>query len=458
METKKLRNKGIVRRALPLAAVGLVVLAGIGFASFGNGRSNPAQFEGAATTVVQRGPLTISLTETGTVRPREQVILKNDLDDPATILFIVPEGAEVKKGDLLVELDATRWEDFLIERRIRVQNSRAEWISAEENLAVVMNQAQSDTETAELELRFAGEDLQKYLKGEYPNTVKELEVKITLAEEELTNAARNFEWSKKLYEQKYVSQSDLLRDDLAHKKAQLNLELAQNALKLNQEYNHKRQLDQLESDQKQAELALERERRKARANNAQADARLQAAKAEYEEDFARVTRLEELVGKAKMIAPIDGVVLYATSVSDDWRNDNDPIEVGVTMDEREEIIYLPTRSAYNVDIKIPEVNLNKIRTALPVEVKVDALQGRTFAGTVTSISPVPDPDRRSLNPNLKVYNTVIELSEGMDVLRNGMSCHVRLIVEELKEAVYVPVQTVVSPRGQPVVSLPPGIG
>src|SRR5688572_29860779 len=38
------------------------------------------------TVQVQRGPLVISVTEGGTVRPREQIVLKNELDDPATIV------------------------------------------------------------------------------------------------------------------------------------------------------------------------------------------------------------------------------------------------------------------------------------------------------------------------------------------------------------------------------------
>lgn len=431
----------------------LVIVVGLAYASLQSGRREKTGSHAFPTVTVQKGPLEISITETGTIHPREQIILKNEMDQSATILSIVPEGSHVTKGDLLVELDATTWEDALVERRIRLQNSKAEWISAEENLAVVQNQAQADIEAAELKLRFAHEDLKKYHEGEFPKQLNELEAKITIAQEELSKAEQDYTWSKKLFEEKYLSKSQLQQDEIAFKKAELNVKLARENFDLFKVYTHKRQLDQLESDVSQAELALERVQRKGRANEAEADARLQAAHAEYEEDRARVKRLEKEIAKSKIHAPINGVVLYATSVEDDWRRDEEPIEVGTTIRERDEIIYLPTASAYNVDIKVPEVNLNKIHKDLPVEIRVDALQGRTFQGKVSAISPVPDSDRRSLNPNLKVYNVEIEVSGGNEHLRNGMSCKAEILIRDFEEAIYVPVQSVVRRGNQPMVYL-----
>ena len=437
------------KTGLLLSAV-LVVILVVALAKPGEGVSRS---EGDIA-IVQRGDLTISVTESGTIKPREQQVLKNRLDDPASILFIVEEGTLVKKGDLLVELDVTRVENDLVERRIRLQNAEAGLIHAEENLKVVKNQAEADIDQAELNYRFAKQDLKKYEDGEYPKLVKEAEAKITLAQEELGQAEEKLKWSKILFEEKYLSQTELQQDELAAKKAKLNLELAESALDLLQRYTYQRQIDQLESDVKQTEMALERTKRMASANIAQADASLAASQAEFKEDSDRVKRLDREMENAKMYAPIDGMVIYASSVRDRWRRNEEPIRTGTVVDERDDIIYLPTASAYDATIKIPEVALNKVHTGMPVKITVDALPEASITGVVKSIAQLPDAESRYLNPNLKLYETTIAVDQTSAALRNGMSCRAEVIIEQYQDVLYVPLQSVVRLGGRTVVFKP----
>jgi HlyD family secretion protein len=401
------------------------------------------------TGIVQQGPLTISLTESGTIRPREQIILRSGIEGSTTILQIVDEGTLVQKGDLLVELDIVELENDVVDRRIRVQNDEADLIHAQQNLKVVENQAAANNEQAELNLQFARQDLENYLDGEYPKQIKEAETRITLAEEDLSRAQEALKWSRILSEEKYLSQSELQQDELAEKRAQFNLELARADLDLLRDFTYRRQLDQLQSDVRQAELALEREQRMAAANLAQARAQLAAREASVREELDRLRRLEAQIEKAKIYAPINGMVLYASSVRDRWRGD--PIEAGTSVRERDEIIYLPTASEFNIDVKITEVDLNKIRPGLPVRVSVDALPGFPFFGSVSHIAQLPDADSRWLNPNLKLYETVIQLDPADVDLRNGMSCRVEVTVEQFDNVLYVPIQSIVRLNDQPTV-------
>lgn len=428
-------------------ALGAIVVAGIGYAAFkdtATSKTATARVNNIPTFEVRRGPMSISVTESGNVRPREQIILRNEMDDDTKIISIVDEGARVKKGDLLVKLDATEVEDQLLERRLRVQNSEAEYISSQENLEVVKNQAQADIDKAELDYEFAQQDLKKYLEGEYPNQLKAAEAEISLAEEELVRAQEELKWSKVLHEEKYMAESDLKQDELAAKKAELDLELARQDLELLKNFTHKRQLAQLRSDVRQTSMALERARRKARADVAEAEARLKYRTAEVEEEKAEVKELEREIEYATIHAPIDGMVLYASSVSDDWRDDDPPIDAGNMVDEEGEIIYLPTENSFNIDVKVPESSLNKVEEGLPVKILVDALPGMTFWGEVIDIARLPDSRRRWLNPDFKVYNTEIEIEgTGDGKLRNGMSCQAEIIVAEYEDALYIPIQCVV---------------
>jgi len=153
------------------------------------------------TFVAKRGPLTISVLESGTISPQEQIILRNEVEGRTTIVSLVPDGSKVKKGDLLVELDASTLKDLIIDQDIMVKRAEAAYIGAVESLAVTENQAKSDIDVARLTLKFARQDLQQYVDGLYPKDVNELTAKIRLSEEDLKRAEDVNDWSKKLYEE-----------------------------------------------------------------------------------------------------------------------------------------------------------------------------------------------------------------------------------------------------------------
>lgn len=416
------------------------------------------QFTGnSATFAAKQGLLIISVTESGTIQAREQVIIKSEVEGKTTILYIIPEGTKVKKGELLVELDASRLLDNRIDRQIKVQNVEAAYISASENLAVAENQAKSDVDKAEMTLQFAEQDLEKYLKGEYPNELKETEARITLAEEEVARAKEKLKWSKKLYNEKYISQTELRADELAEKKKVLDLELAQNNLNLLKNYSYKRKLAQLKSDRQQAEMALTRAKRKAKADIAQAKAGLRAKESEFEREKDKLDKNEKQIKKTKIYAPSDGLAIYATSAQSGHRRGRvEPLDAGQEVRERQELIYLPTASLFNAEIGIHESSLDKVSLDLPVKLTVEALPGKIFSGRVTKIAPLPDAQSAWMNPDLKIYKTEIHLDTNSGELRTGMSCRAEIIIAQYDEALYIPIQAVIKVKDQTTVYVKKG--
>ncbi|HPC95087.1 MAG TPA: efflux RND transporter periplasmic adaptor subunit [Sedimentisphaerales bacterium] len=405
-----------------------------------------------ATFAAQRGPLTISVLESGTIKAREQIIITNQLEGRTSIIYLIDEGTKVKKGDLLVELDASTMQDQRIDQDITVQNAEAAYVNAKENMDIVQNQAQSDVELAELTLEFARQDLNKYKEGEYPNALAKALAEIQLAEEDKTRALEKVEWSRKLYEEKYLSKTELQADELAFSRAEVNLQVAQRDRELLEDYTYKRQIAQLESDVRQAEMALERTQAKARANVAQARAELLARKQEYERQKYKLDKIDDQISKAKVYAPADGMVIYATSARrGGWRDNREPLDEGVEVFERQELIYLPTATSAMAEVDIHEASLEKVRLGLPAVVTVDALPGKKFMGTVGRIAPLPDPQSMWMNPDLKVYNSDIYLEEDDPALRTGMSCKVEIIVAQYEDAVYIPIQAVIRVNGKPTV-------
>jgi HlyD family secretion protein len=400
---------------------------------------------------VARGPLTISVTESGTIKAREQIVIKNEVEGRTTILFLIPEGTQVKEGELLVQLDASRLEDEKVDQQIKVLNAEAAFVRARENLAVVRSQAESDIDKAELDLRFAGEDLKKYEEGEFPQKVMEAEAKVTLADEEQQRAKEKLVWSGVLYEEKYLSQLELQADELAARKAELNGDLARAELDLLKGFTYRREMAQLESDVKQNTMALDRVRRKAAADIVQAEAELKAKKAQYEQEKNKERKGQDQIAKTRITAPAAGLVVYATSARATWRGNTQPLEEGQEVRERQDLIHLPTAASFMAEIKVHESSLKKISPGMPVAITIDALPGERFSGTVANIAPLPDAQSIFLNPDLKIYRTEIHLDgEGGD-LRTGMSCRAEIVVNRYEDTLFVPVQAVIRVKGEPTV-------
>jgi len=407
--------------------------------------------DGNAIFTVRPGPLTISVLESGTIKAREQEIIKCEVEGKTTILSLVKEGTLVQKGDLLIELDASRLEDNKIDQQIRVQNAEAAFIRARENLEVVKNQAQSDQEKAELAFQFAKEDLVKYEEGEYPKELKEANTRITVAKEELWRAEEKLRWSQILYDEKYISQTELQADELSAQKAKLDLELAEGDLDLLRNYTYKRKVAELTSEVRQTELALTRTQRKAAADIVQAEAELWAKESEFTRETSKLDKINEQIAKTKIIAPIDGLVVYATSAQGNWRGNAEPLDEGQEVREQQELIYLPAPGSVMAEAKIHESSLEKVKIGMPVRVTVDAVPGRVFSGQVDTIAPLPDAVSVWLNPDLKLYASNIQLEGNSAGLRTGMSCRVEILVQQYDDVLFVPIQAVTKVDGQSVV-------
>lgn len=402
------------------------------------------------TFEAQQGPLTISVTESGTIQSRERVIVKSQVEGRTTILWLIDEGRHVEKGDLLVELDSSALEDSRTEQEIRVMNAEAAYIRAREQLEITRNQAEADVSRAELDYRFAQLNYEKYIDGEYPQELQRAEADINLAKEELQRANDKMAWSTRLAEEGYLTRMELQADELAASRATIDLELAEGKLALLKEYTYKQKLEELESEVEQTRMALERVQLRASADVVQAEADDRAKASEFERQTDRLERVAEQIEKCRIVAPAGGMVVYSTT-GQGRRGSSEPLEEGQEVREMQELIYLPTAAAMMAEIRIHESSLRKVKLDMPARVRVDAVPSEVYAGHVRRIALLPDAQHGWLNPDLKVYQTDVHISEEAAALRPGMNCRAEIIIDQIDNAVYVPIQSVVRVGDQSVV-------
>jgi len=120
------------------------------------------------TFAVARGTLKIDITEGGSIDALESQEIKSEVQGQTKILSIIEEGysvtpEDVENGKVLVELDATELLEKQISDELEYQNSLAAYTQAREAYDIQINQNRSDITAADLEVKFALMDLEKYL-------------------------------------------------------------------------------------------------------------------------------------------------------------------------------------------------------------------------------------------------------------------------------------------------------
>ncbi|NLB58866.1 MAG: efflux RND transporter periplasmic adaptor subunit [Gammaproteobacteria bacterium] len=114
------------------------------------------------------------------------------------------------------------------------------------------------------------------------------------------------------------------------------------------------------------------------------------------------------------------------------------------------IVSLQSLDPVFLDFTLPEQELGQVREGMTVRARVDSLDGREFAGTVTAIEPAVDPATR----NFRVQAT---LDNPERLLRPGSFARVQFEVGQDEDVVVIP-QTAVAfnPYGNVVYLVVPG--
>lgn len=400
---------------------------------------------------VESSRFEVTVNAAGSLKAKDQAVIVNTLAGVTTILSVVDEGTEVDKGTPLIELDASSLQDQLVERQINVQSAQANFVQARENLEVVKSQSHSDVESARLAYQFSQSDLEKYRLGEFPNQKKEQLAQIALAEEELRRAEEKLAWSKVLFEEKFLSQTELQADELAAQKSRIDRELSQSNLELLLKFTHIRQLTELEAEVEKTRMELGRNKRKAVATQVQAESSLSSKKALLERETAKLEKVELAITKTVIVAPQAGVVVYASSLQRNWRGNTEPLSAGQQVRERQELIYLPSTGKMVAETKIHESNLEKVKEGQSALIFVDSMPGRSFKAQVRSVALLPDAMSSWLNPDLKLYRAELLLLDHDEALRSGMNCRIEIQVDQFDKTLAIPIQAVVINQGTPFV-------
>jgi RND family efflux transporter MFP subunit len=359
------------------------------------------------TEEARNADLIVSIAEDGTLESAHNTDIKCEVQGGSTILWIIPDGTDVKQGDELVRLDSAPIQEKIDLQRIAYEKAKALMIEAEKTF-----------ESAKI-------SVQEYIEGMFVQQLQTLKVAATVAKENLESARNTLQFTNRMHRKGYVTTLQRDAQAFAVERAQLDLGVAETAITVLEKFTKPKTLVGLESvrDSSEAKMASE--------------------KAAFDLESDRLKKLEVELEKCVIRAPADGMVVYNNQESG-RRSEAAIIEEGALVRERQTMIRLPDLSHMQVKCTIHESKIDNLRRGMRARIKV---QDREFQGIVTSVANQPEPSNW-FSGSVREYAAVVAIETDSNGLRPGMTAAVEILIENLEDVLSVPVQALVEQKGK----------
>ncbi len=438
-----------------VAALGLIALAVAGVR--GKGDKDGVTLDRYTVT---RRAFDMTTTANGELEALRQVEIRSKLESSSTVVEIVPEGSLVRKGDLLVRLNADALRDEIAEEELRVETARAELIAAREALAIQQSENDSAYRQAQLAVELASLSFQQWLQGEHEQMKQDLKLGLETAEKEYKRLSERFARSEQLLAEGFYSKDQLEQDRIALDRARAELSKAELAKAIYEQYQQPKDERQRRSDLTEAEAELDRVERQNASYLASKEADLLNKQRQFDLRASKLADLNAQLAASTITAPSDGLVVYSTSMERGGRrgNDDGPWQIGSEVHPNELIIILPDTSQMIASVRVHESLVSRIRPGQRANVEIDALGRSLFFGDVFDIGVLAetggwrDPNRREYTVRILLDTSGMEDSR----LKPSMRCETEIVMGRVEDALAVPIQAVFSEGPLQYVFVPQG--
>lgn len=356
---------------------------------------------------VERGDFEAFVTEPGDVASSSNVEVRCRVKSRGAagtaIVKICEEGVNVAKGDFLIQFDDSVLQQELLAQKIVVTNDKA-----------LLVQANNDLANAKRTLR-------EFDKGTYQLEIEKLDSEVFVAQEERQRAEVSLAHGEKLFARGFITRLQLKAEQFAFEKAKKDLAAAESKRKVYIEFTREKMIGEYEAEIKKQEAAVE------------------AAEFTLELSQKKLTEIEEQIGFCLVTAPSAGQVVYA---ADRDRGDAaQVIEEGTVVRENKVVIRLPDLKKMQVEVKINEAYVNRIKPEQPATIELDADPDAVLVGKVKEVAAYPFPVRWHGAPI--EYGAVITLIDPPATIRPGLRAKVKIMFESEPSVLQVPLAAVI---------------
>ena len=384
---------------------------------------------------VQRRTLEDTVIERGTVESQNTVYGKCELPgSESSIVFIVPEGTLVAKGDVIVKLESAKIDQQIALKRIALNEAEGKLKEAQQNLIAKRNEGEGKIVTAKRELEIARIDVEKYRDGDSKAEESELLRLIADGQAQLQKIQDERSNIEVLVKKGYRSPEQLdeyrLRVNSFTKAVERDKQKLNN-LKL---FDYKLKMTTFQGKESDAGTKVIREGSTAEAEIEKAESAIASAKNLVALHQSELDELIKTLAKCEMTAPQDGTVAYANQP---WFDASQKIRTGSKVYQQRDIFFLPDMLNMQVKLRVHESIINRIKKDQTVTIRLDAFPDVKLNGSISYVAELA----ASSFDDAKSYDATVlikEIPEGIS-LKPGMTAEVEILIGTYEGILAIPV-------------------
>ena len=416
---------------------------------------------GGDRATARQGSFDVVLPVSGELAALRKIEVRNKLEGRAIITEIAPEGKRVAAGDLLIKLAEEELTTKLKDAEDKLKTAQGEVIAAEQNLSIKEQEKQSELEKADVAVRMADLGFQGWLNGDVVKKRQELATALETNRIDAERLAKRFDEAKSLVEKGFISRDDYEKDRVALIQANAKVKQAEIDIKVYEEFQYPQDEAKKKSDLDQARAERGRTEQKKDAELVKARTELDSARFKQQTAQERLDQTKQQIAYCTVNAPSDGLVVYASSLeSGGWGRGSEtpPPQAGTEVKPNELVMILPDTSAMVANLKVSEALSGRIKPGQRVTVFSDASPGVPISGDVLGVSVLAESGGWR-DPNRRDYTVRVALEQREDLaLKPSMRCKAQILLDEVREALSVPVQAVFRKGRASFVYVPDGGG
>jgi HlyD family secretion protein len=406
-----------MKKIITLLVVLVIGVAGYFAFQYFRNQQRSVSLSELQTVTTTRGSLTATVGATGSVRPNQTVTLVFQTSGKVDMVN-VDVGSEVQSGQMLATLSESSLSQNIILARADLATAKKALGDLLES-RVKIYQTEQAVQNAEKALIEAERALVRFDEETYKDDLEKAQEDIVDAREALKEAQEDFEpyqdWdednqTRQNYEEK-LDEAQRDYDETLRKLRTLQLEKTSTEATF-------------ELAQAQLDDAKRENQRWANGPDPDEVAALEA----------RIAASEATLALANLKAPISGTVTRVDI------KPGDQVSPGTTA------IRIDDLSSLFVDVRVSEVDINKIAVDQPVYLTFDAILETEYKGLVSEVSPVGQNVQ-----GIVEFIVTVELNDTNGDVRPGMTAGVNVVVNQLENVLVVPNRAVRVENGQRVV-------
>ena len=413
----------------------LTILAGCG---------NTSQRD-VPTETVERINFNVVVETIGSLDAARSTLVSSSIGgDKGTIIWLIDEGSRVSAGDSLARLDPTPFEEKVMRSTSDLAEAEAVASSFEQALGWENIQTQRQVTSAEFDLRVAELDLMKFEKGEGPLELSRLEAAVQGARQSNSQFAGYLNDLQELMDEGIITENEVLQGRHKAEESAKTLSMVQQQFEIYRDFVFPSSLEKAKGKVSRTKLELEQTRKGSAFQIGKAKASLDQALQLVIDARASLTHATEELQATTIVAPIPGMVVYREEFRSGERRKP---RIGDSVWQNQPLLYLPDISSMIVKTFIREVDVHKVQVGTNTTTRVDAFPDVALVGKVASIGVLAESGT-SRSVGSKVFQLMIELQNGSDNLRPGMTARSTILAGTINDALCIPVTAVFIENGE----------